>query len=101
MKRGTETMMYVTKIKMKQGCYSSSKLTEIDQLYIEGCTNPGYFKKSVIHDHVKANPGSIKVGINPYPVIIDAVSANGEKYVRSSPNSSTHDNLLDLPRDVG
>ena len=56
-------MMYVTKIKMKQGCYYSSSLVEIDQLYITGCENPGYYKKAVIHDYVKENPGSIKVGL--------------------------------------
>jgi hypothetical protein len=94
-------MMYVTKIKMKQGCYYSSNLVEIDQLYITGCDNPGYFKKAVIHDYVKENPGSIKVDRYPYPVVIDAVSVNGEKYVRSSPNGYTHDNLLDLPREAG
>ena len=93
-------MMYVTKIKMKPGCYNSSKLDEIDQLYITGCTNPGYFKKAAIHDYVKEHPGTIKVDRYPYPAIIDAVSSNNEKYVRSSPNDYTHDNLLDLPREA-
>ena len=37
--------MKATKIKMKPGCSNSTKTTEIDQIYIEGCTNPGYFKK--------------------------------------------------------
>ena len=93
--------MYVTKIKMKPGCYSSNKLVEIDQLYITGCNNPGYFKKDVIHDYVKENPGSIKVDRYPYPNVIGAISGNGEKYVRSSPNDHMHDNLLDLPREAG
>lgn len=91
--------MYVTKIKMKTGCSSSNNLIEIDELYITGCTNPGYFKKAVIHDHVKKNPGSIKVNIQPYPNVVDAVSVNGEKYVRSSPNAYGHDNLMSLPRE--
>ena len=34
----------------------------------------------------------------PYPKLIAAVSINQEKYVRSSPNDSKHDNLLNLPR---
>lgn len=93
--------MKVEKIKMKPGCYYSSKLIEIDQLYVTGCANPGYFKKEVIHDFVKENPGSIIVNRYPYPAVIDAVSANGEKYVRSSPNDTTTDNLLSLPREVG
>ena len=92
--------MYVTKIKMKPGCYHSNKLLEIDQLYIADCQNPGYYKKATIHDHVEMYPGSIKVNRWPYPEVIAAVSTNGEKYVRSSPNDYTHDNLLDLPRDV-
>ena len=94
-------MMYVTKIKMKRGCHNSSNLVEIDQLYITGCDNPGYYKKEIIHDHVRKYPGSIKVNRSPYPVVVDAVSVNGEKYVRSSPNTSTRDNLLELPREVG
>lgn len=92
--------MYVTKIKMKPGCYYSKKLVEIDQLYIEGCQNPGYYKKSIICDYVKEYPGSIKVNRYPYPIVIGAVSVNGEKYVRSSPNDYTHDNLWDLPREL-
>jgi hypothetical protein len=93
--------MFVTKIKMKPGCYYSNKLVEIDQLYIEGCQYPGYYEKAVVHNHVKGNPGSIKVKRYPYPDVIAAVSSNDEKYVRSSPNDYTHDNLLDLPREVG
>lgn len=91
--------MRITKIKMKTGCYYSSDLTEIDELYVVDCKNPGYFKKAIIHDYVKENPGSIKVNIYPYPNVIDAISANGEKYVRSSPDDYTHDNLLSLPRE--
>ncbi len=92
-------MMYVTKIKMKPGCAYSNNLVEIDELYITGCTNPGYFKKGVIHDYVKENPGSIQVDIRPNPNVVAAVSVNGEKYVRSAPNAYGHDNLLSLPRE--
>lgn len=92
-------MMYATKIKMQRGCYYSQSLLEIDEIYIEGCTAPGFFKKSIIHDYLKENPGTIKIDIYPYPEAVPAVSANGEKYVRSSPNSSTRDNLLQLPRE--
>ena len=90
--------MYATKIKMKPGCYSSGSLLEIDSIYIEGCDNPGFFKKWVLHDFLKENPGTIQVKIWPYPNVIPATSSAGEKYVRSSPNDYTHDNLLDLPR---
>ena len=90
--------MYATKIKMKAGCYSSQQLTEIDEIYVEGCTNPGFFKKEVLHDHLKEYPKSIKVKIYPYPELITSVSSRDEKYVRSTPNDYQHDNLLDLPR---
>jgi hypothetical protein len=91
--------MKVTKIKMKSGCYYSANLIEIDELYVEGCTNPGYFKKAVIHDYLISNPGSICVNKYPYPKITPAVSNNGEKYVKSVPNDYTYDNLLALPRE--
>lgn len=91
--------MYATKIKMKPGCRYSQNLVEIDEIYIEGCNNPGYFKKAVLHDNLKKNPGSIQVKIWPYPNLIPAVSISGEKYVRSTPNNYSHDNLLDLPRE--
>ena len=91
--------MYATKIKMKPGCYSSSDLLEIDSIYIEGCNNPGFFKKNVLYDFLKENPGTIRVNIWPYPNVISAISSRGEKYVRSTPNDYMHDNLLDLPRE--
>ena len=91
--------MYATRIKMKPGCYSSGNLLEIDSIYIEGCDNPGYFKKDVLHDFLEKNPGSIQVNMRPYPNVIPAISSRGEKYVRSNPNNCSHDNLLDLPRE--
>lgn len=90
--------MKATKIKMKQGCYYSQKLEEIDSIWIEGCTNPGLYKKAEVHDHLKEYPGTIRVNIYPYPNLVPATSARGEKYVRSTPNGYQHDNLLDLPR---
>lgn len=91
--------MKATKIKMKTGCQSSNDLLEIDSIYVEGCSNEGYFKKSVLHDYVKENPGSIQVDIYPYPKVVHAISIYGEKYVKSSPDSTTKDNLLNLPRE--
>lgn len=93
--------MYATKNKMQRGCYYSQNLLEIDEIYIEGCDNPGFFKKSVIHEYLKEYPGSIQVKVYPYPEVVPAVSINGEKYVRSSPNSNERDNLLSLPREYG
>lgn len=90
--------MKATKIKMKTGCEYSSKTTEISEIYIEGCTNPGYFSKACLYDYLKKEPGSIQVNIYPYPNLIPVLSSNQEKYVRSEPNDTPNDNLLKLPR---
>lgn len=91
-------MMYAKKIKMKYGCSNSNNVQEIEEIYIDGCNNPGYFKKSVLYDYLKKNPGSIKVYISPYPDVLPALSSRGEKYARSEPNDTERDNLLKLPR---
>jgi hypothetical protein len=92
-------LMKATKIKMKDGCGTSNNLLEIDSIYISDCDNPGFFKKSIIHDYVKEHPGSIQVDIYPYPNIIAATSSLNEKYVKSTPDGSNKDNLLSLPRE--
>lgn len=86
-------------IKMKQSCYYSNSLLEIDEIYLTGCTREGYYKKQILHDYLIENPKSIQVGIYPYPYLEPIVSQNGEKYVRSVPNSTGKDNLLALPRE--
>lgn len=83
---------------MKTGCAQSNNTTEISEIYVEGCTNPGYFAKESLYDYLKENPGSIQVNIYPYPNLISALSSNQEKYVRSEPNDTPNDNLLKLPR---
>lgn len=91
--------MKATKIKMKPGCNYSNNLTEIDQIYLEGCQEDGYYYKSAVHDFLKRNPNSIQVNIYPYPNLQPVVSQNGEKYVRSEANYTGNDNLLSLPRE--
>lgn len=88
--------MLATKIKMKNSCYYSNNLLEIDQIYIY---EKGWFKKETLYDYLKTNPNTIKVNIYPYPFLIPALSINYEKYVRSVPNNSEYDNLLRLPRE--
>lgn len=90
--------MKATKIKMKTGCANSAKAVEIDQIYIEGCQSPGYYRKADLYDHLKAHPNTIQVNIYPYPNLMPALSSNHEKYVRSEPNDTPSDNLLKLPR---
>ena len=92
-------MMYAKKIKMQYGCENSSNIQEIAEIYVDGCNNPGFFTKAILHDHLVNTPNSIKVNIGPYyPYLIPATSSRGEKYVRSEPNDTPHDNLLKLPR---
>lgn len=91
--------MKAIRLKMKPGCYYSNKTTEIDQIYIDECTNPRYYHKATLYDHIKQHPKSIQVNIYPYPNLLPALSSNGEKYVRSEPNDTPFDNLLKLPRD--
>lgn len=91
--------MRATKIKMKAGCGTSNNLLEIDSIYITGCKEERFYTKASIYDCVKETPGSIQVNIYPYPDLIPVLSSNGEKYVRSSADSTTNDNLLKLPRE--
>lgn len=90
--------MKATGIHMRLGCNNSDNVLEIDSIYIEGCSNPGWFKKEDIHDYLKKNPNTIYVNRSPFPYLIPATSAYGEKYVRSEPNDTVNDNLLKLPR---
>ena len=75
--------MKATKIRMKNGCKYSTNTTEIADIYVEDCRNPGFFSKEILHNHLKNHPGSIYVNISPYPKLVPATSMNGEKYVRS------------------
>ena len=92
-------MMYAKKIKMMSGCSNSNNTQEIAEIYIDGCTDPGFYPKAVLYDYLKKHPGSIKVYISPYPDVLPALSVRGEKYVRSEPNDTSKDNLLKLPRE--
>ena len=91
------TTFIVTAIKMKSGCTYSNSLLEIDQIYLSN-SKDGWYKKATIHDYVKNNPKSITVRTSSGPYVVPAVSSNGEKYVKSSPNNTMMDNLLSLPR---
>jgi len=91
--------MYATKIKMQQGCSSSNDTQVIAEIYIDRCSDPGFYTRAAVHDALVKNPNSIRVNIQPtYPFLVPATSANGNKYVRSEPNDTPHDNLLKLPR---
>lgn len=90
--------LVASKIRMKRECYNSDNLLEIDEIYIVG-SDKGWYKKETIHNHVTKFPKSITVKTSYGPYVIPAVSPNGEKFVKSTPNSTTRDNLLSLPRE--
>lgn len=94
-------MYYATKIKMKPGCGTSNNLLEIESIYLTGFSEETFYTKKAIHDFLVENPSTdIKVKIAPYyPKLIPATSIRGEKYVKSTPNSTQNDNLLALPRE--
>lgn len=91
--------MKVTKIKMRRGCEFSDDVLEIDSLYIPNAATPAFYKKEKVHEYLKEHPGTIYVDHYPFPDLIPATSPNGEKYVRSEPNETIRDNLLELPRE--
>ena len=91
-------MMYATKIKMNHGCYNSSRCIDINSIYLEGCSEDGFYLKGILHDYLISNPNSIRVKKGSEPYLIPAKSVSSEKYVRSEPNDTIHDNLLCLPR---
>lgn len=91
-------MMYAQKIKMRNDCADSNELTDIVSICIEGYNGKNFYKKEVLHEHLKKHPNSIRVKLEDQPYLIPAVSPSGEKYVKSTPNDSTLDNLLKLPK---
>lgn len=84
-------------IRLNWGCTSPKSCNEISEIKIrDDLWGTEWKTKAFVHDKVKASPGSIKVNIAPYPDLVPATSIKGEKYVRSEPNDSEHDNLLKL-----
>lgn len=98
-------MIYATRIRMKPNnrstsvfCSLEAQLLEIDEIFLSYPTRAEWVKRSIVHDFVESGT-EVHVNIAAYPKLIATVSSNDEKYVRSSPNSSTYDNLLSLPRE--
>lgn len=97
-RRKEPIMIYATKVRMQPGCGNSQYLTEIDSIFLSGDGISGLYTKESIHDYLNTSPGTIQVGIPPFPDVIPALSSRGEKYVKSEPNKYGFDNLLCLPR---
>lgn len=91
--------MFATKIRMRPSGRFSNRLLEIDQIFVIGCAEPGWYSKEILYGYLKENPGAIQVAIAPYPYLIPCKSPHGEKYVKSKANAYGTDNLLQLPRE--
>lgn len=91
-------MYKATVITLKPGCNNPTSTLEIAKIYLTGVGEDGFYLKEAVHDFVKKGH-IVYVNIGPhYPKLIAATSLRGEKYVRSEPNDTPHDNLLKLPR---
>lgn len=88
-------MRYAEKIKMMRGKENSTELLEIDKIYVSGI---GWKPKAYYYDYLAIYPNSIAVNIYPYPKLINQLSPNREKFVKSEPDKFGFDNLLNLPR---
>ena len=87
-----------TAIKMCTGCEHSDDVEKIDKIYLVNSNEGNWYTKEVIHDHLVKNPETIAVGTKSGPKVVPRTSVNGNKYVKSAPNHTTKDNLLELPR---
>lgn len=55
------------------------------------------YTRTEAHDKVKASPGSLYVERSGSRADLVAATRDGIKYVRTTPNDATSDNLLSLP----
>lgn len=91
-------MKYCIAIKMKYGCKNSNNVLEIDQILLQDYGTSTWYKKETLYEYLMRYPHTIKVKDIYGPYVVPAISSYGEKYVKSSPNYSKTDNLLNLPR---
>ena len=75
-------MILATKIHFKYGSPSYPNEQDIQSIYLSGEGLEGFYPKEQVYDML----------------VQEMTSFKGEKYVRSMPNESKHDNLLNLPR---
>jgi hypothetical protein len=75
-----------------------NQLLEIEQIFLTGIALEDFYRRESVYDFIKKG-NDVYVGIFPNPKLTAVVSKDNEKYVRSSTNKCTHDNLLSLPRE--
>lgn len=88
-----------TKIKMKSGCETSFRVSEIESIYVVGeLIAEGWYSTQFLYHFVKHIPGSIQVNVPPFPNLQANVGPKGEKGVISKMGQSKRDKLMSLPR---
>lgn len=90
-------MILATTIHFRKNTTASLREQDIESICLEGENCHGHYLKEQVHDMLVGGE-EIRVNIYPYPNLEPMLSPRGEKYVRSEPNPSPHDNLLNLPR---
>lgn len=90
--------MKASKIIFNENSLEGERAPEVQAIYIKGCRHEGVYSKEAVYRYLMRHPQSIQVDISPFPDLIPAVSKSGVRYVRSRPDRTGKDNLLDLPK---
>lgn len=90
-------MILAKKIHFKYGCPAHPGEQDIQSIYLSGEGLEGFYPKEQVYVMLVRGE-MIRVNIYPYPLLEEMASYKGERYVRSEPNESAYDNLLNLPR---
>lgn len=90
--------MLATRIKMKPGCDASTRLEDIQSVYVTGGIRPGYFDTAVLWDYLDYNPGYIQVNVRGFPNLTAAGQGEG-RHLKSISSPRGIDYLFSLPQE--
>lgn len=89
--------MLATKLKMKPGCGASTRLEDIQAVYVTGGVRSGFFSVEQLWDYLDYNPGYIQVNVTGFPCLVTAGTPE-RRYLRSTLSPRGRDYLFSLPR---
>lgn len=87
--------MQVNKIKMKKGRLCSYNPLDIQGVYIDDI----YYCVEEVYDYIASTGDKIYIKGKKDVYLVNVLALNGSKYLRTTPNESFIDNLLNLPRE--
>lgn len=87
--------MQVNKIKMKKGRLCSYNPLDIQGVYIDDI----YYCVEEVYDYIANTDEKIYIKGKKDVYLVNVLALNGSKYLRTTPNESFIDNLLNLPRE--